>query len=179
MSWKSVRRGCKASVAQQSGQTIYTSVLTQPEIVSALQRRVREGPLRGPPGTAARAASRGAHDTIVYTRGDHAPNLTQACALLQRHPLRAYDALHLACALAIREAIAQQQLPHRYSLRQTTRSWRRQLPRDFRSPIRSSTRKRTRATGIAEIPLHAEASASMLGGCLSPLACPRISRRLG
>jgi predicted nucleic acid-binding protein len=29
--------------AQQSGQTIYTSVLTQPEIVSALQRRMREG----------------------------------------------------------------------------------------------------------------------------------------
>ena len=29
-------------VAQQSGQMIYTSVLAQPEIVSALQRRVRE-----------------------------------------------------------------------------------------------------------------------------------------
>jgi uncharacterized protein len=33
----------QALVAQQSGQTIYTSVLTQPELVSALQRRVREG----------------------------------------------------------------------------------------------------------------------------------------
>ena len=34
-------------VTQQSGQTNYTSVLTQPEIVSALQRRVREGTLEG------------------------------------------------------------------------------------------------------------------------------------
>jgi predicted nucleic acid-binding protein len=33
----------QALVAQQSGQTTYTSVLTQPELVSALQRRVREG----------------------------------------------------------------------------------------------------------------------------------------
>ena len=33
----------QALVTQQSGQTIYTSVLTQPELVSALQRRVREG----------------------------------------------------------------------------------------------------------------------------------------
>jgi predicted nucleic acid-binding protein len=32
-------------VAHQSGQTLYTSVLTQPELVSALQRRVREGNL--------------------------------------------------------------------------------------------------------------------------------------
>jgi predicted nucleic acid-binding protein len=31
--------------AQQSGEMIYTSVLTQPEIVGALQRRVREGTL--------------------------------------------------------------------------------------------------------------------------------------
>ena len=30
--------------------------------------------------------------------------------MLHEHPLRAYDALHLACALAVREAIARQQL---------------------------------------------------------------------
>jgi hypothetical protein len=32
--------------------------------------------------------------------------IMQACTLLQRYPLRAYDALQLACALAVREAIA-------------------------------------------------------------------------
>src|SRR4029450_10005617 len=38
----------QAIVTQQSGQTIYTSVLTQPELVSALRRRVREGLLEAP-----------------------------------------------------------------------------------------------------------------------------------
>ena len=100
----------QATVAQQSGQTIYTSVLTQPEIVSALQRRVREGRLE-----AHRAQDLAQqvveHMTQSYTLAAITPPIiTQACALLQRHPLRAYDALHLACALAIREALAQQQL---------------------------------------------------------------------
>jgi predicted nucleic acid-binding protein len=99
----------QAIVAEQSGQTIYTSVLTQPELVSALRRRVREGFL------AASEAERLAqqvleHMTQSYALAAITPSvITQACALLYRHPLRAYDALHLACALAIREAIAQQQ----------------------------------------------------------------------
>jgi len=38
----------QAIVTEQSGQTIYTSVLTQPELVSALRRRVREGLLEAP-----------------------------------------------------------------------------------------------------------------------------------
>ena len=99
-----------AIVTQQSGQMIYTSVLTQPEIVSALQRRVREGLLEAP--EAERLAQQVLeHMTQSYTLAAITPSvLTQACALLHRHPLRAYDALHLACALAVREAIAQQQL---------------------------------------------------------------------
>jgi uncharacterized protein len=96
--------------AQQSGQTIYTSVLTQPEIVSALQRRVREGSLEA--HQAQQLAQQVVeHMTQSYTLAAITPAIiAQACALLQRHPLRAYDALHLVCALAIREAIAQQQL---------------------------------------------------------------------
>ena len=38
----------QAIVTQQSGQAIYTSVLTQPAMVSALQRCVREGLLEAP-----------------------------------------------------------------------------------------------------------------------------------
>src|SRR5216683_7214722 len=99
----------QAIVAEQSGQTIYTSVLTQPELVSALRRRVREGFL------AASEAERLAEQVLEHMTQSYAlaaitsSVITQACALLYRHPLRAYDALHLACALAIREAIAQQQ----------------------------------------------------------------------
>jgi predicted nucleic acid-binding protein len=96
--------------AQQSGQTIYTSVLTQPEIVSALQRRVREGIFE------AHQAQHLAQQVVAHMTQSYAlaaitpPVVTQACVLLQRHPLRAYDALHLACALAVREALEQQQL---------------------------------------------------------------------
>ena len=100
----------QAVVAQESGQMIYTSVLAQPEIVSALQRRVREGTLE------ARKAQQLAQQVLVHMTQSYAlaaitpPVITQACALLQRHALRAYDALHLACALAVREAIESQQL---------------------------------------------------------------------
>jgi uncharacterized protein len=100
----------QAVVAQQSGQMIYTSVLTQPEIVSALQRRVREGTLE------AHQAQQLAQRVLEHMTQSYAlatitpPVITQACALLHRHPLRAYDALHLVCALAVREAITRQQL---------------------------------------------------------------------
>jgi hypothetical protein len=100
----------QALVAQQSGQTIYTSMLTQPELVSALQRRVREGLLEA---SEARQLAQHVleHMTQSYALAGITPAvITQACALLHRHPLRAYDALHLACALIVREAIAQQQL---------------------------------------------------------------------
>jgi uncharacterized protein len=100
----------QAVVAQQSGQMIYTSVLTQPEIVSALQRRVREGTLE------AHQAQHLTQQVLEHMTQSYAlaaitpPVIAQACALLQRHALRAYDALHLACALAVREAIEGQQL---------------------------------------------------------------------
>jgi len=100
----------QAIVTQQSGQTIYTSVLTQPELISALQRRVREGLLEAP--EAERLAQQVMeHMTQSYALTAITPSvITQACTVLHRHPLRAYDALHLACALAVREALAPQQL---------------------------------------------------------------------
>jgi predicted nucleic acid-binding protein len=93
----------QAVVAQQSGQMIYTSVRTQPEIVSALQRRVREGTLEANQAQqlAQQAPEHMTQSSALATITP--PVITQACALLHRHPLRAYDALHLACALAVRE----------------------------------------------------------------------------
>ena len=100
----------QAIVAEQSGQTIYTSVLTQPELVSALRRRVREGRLEAPEAEQL-AQQVLEHMTQSYALAAITPFvITQACVLLHRHPLRAYDALHVACALAIREAIAPRQL---------------------------------------------------------------------
>ncbi len=100
----------QAVVAHQSGQTIYTSVLTQPEIVSALQRRVREENLE------ADEALGLAQQVVEHMTQSYAliaitpPVIAQACAVLQRHPLRAYDSLHLACAQAVREILAGQEL---------------------------------------------------------------------
>jgi uncharacterized protein len=97
-------------IAQQSGQSIYTSVLTQPEIVSALQRRVREGNLEA--DKALTLAQQGmAHMNQSYALIAIAPPIiAQACTMLQRHPLRAYDALHLASAQIVRQILEGQQL---------------------------------------------------------------------
>jgi predicted nucleic acid-binding protein len=100
----------QALVAGQSGQMIYTSVLTQPELVSALRRRVREGLLEAPEAEQL-AQQVLEHMTRSYALAAITPFvITQACVLLHRYPLRAYDALHVACALAVREAIAPRQL---------------------------------------------------------------------
>jgi len=98
-------------MAQQSGQTIYTSVLAQPELVSALQHRVREGNLE------ADKAGVLAEQVMSHMSQSYAliaitvPVIAQSCAVLQTHPLRAYDALHLACAQAVREVLENQELP--------------------------------------------------------------------
>ena len=100
----------QAVVAQQSGQTLYTSVLTQPELVSALQRRVREGHLEADEALAL-AEQVVAHITQSYVLIAITTSvIAQACSALQKHPLRAYDALHLACAQAVREVLEGQEL---------------------------------------------------------------------
>ena len=90
---------------------IYASVIAQPEVISALQRKVREGRLDQ---DSARTISQrlSTHFAHSYALVAITPQvITQACALLQHHPLRAYDALHLACAMAINRVLQQNGLP--------------------------------------------------------------------
>ena len=98
-------------LARPVRQPIYTSVLAHTEVLSALQRKVREGTLAG--GDAQRLARRvQRHCARRYRLVAITPAcVLQANALVQTHPLRAYDALHLACALAIREALQPYGLP--------------------------------------------------------------------
>jgi hypothetical protein len=98
-------------LAPAAGQVIYTSVLAQPEVVSALQRKVREEALEAE--RAHRLTQRvTTHCAQRYRLIMILPSIvTQACALLAAHPLRAYDALHLACALAARARFHQEGLP--------------------------------------------------------------------
>lgn len=79
--------------------TIITVRLSTVEVISALNRRVREG-------TLAQLVYRAVHDDfLALCRTQYrivvlsSALFTRARALLERHPLRTYDALHLAAAL--------------------------------------------------------------------------------
>ena len=97
----------RVSLAQSSPNVVYASVLAQPEVFSALQRKVREGQLA--PADAHRLARRvTGHFAWRYRLIAITPGVVaQACALVQAHPLRAYDAVHLACALAVHQQLQQ------------------------------------------------------------------------
>jgi predicted nucleic acid-binding protein len=88
-----------------TGNTIVTAQISQVEVMSALQRRVRDGALGA--GDAARlgddfqALCGAEYRMIALTT----PVIGHACLLLARHPLRAYDAVQLAAALVARDAL--------------------------------------------------------------------------
>jgi uncharacterized protein len=90
---------------------IYTAALAKAEVISALHRRVRDGSLAVP--QAQRLTQRVTvhftqrYDVLAITQ----PLIDQACGILQVHPLRAADAIHLACALVIRGIAQAQGLP--------------------------------------------------------------------
>jgi len=97
----------RRTVARPVHQVLYTAALTEVEVRSALQRLVRAGRL-----DLAQAQRLTQHFTRRYqviriTR----TIVTQAGLLLERHPLRAYDAVQLACALAVQRLMHQQGMP--------------------------------------------------------------------
>jgi uncharacterized protein len=78
----------------------FTSRMTIVEVISAFARRLREGALTAAEFATAENAFRSdcLHDYQIMP-----PTLEivdRACSLLRRHPLRAYDATHLASALS-------------------------------------------------------------------------------
>jgi uncharacterized protein len=97
----------RVTLAQSSQNVVYASALAQPEVISALQRKVREAQLTQVDAhrLARRVASHFAwrYRLLAITPGV----VAQACALVQAHPLRAYDAVYLACALAVHERLQQ------------------------------------------------------------------------
>jgi predicted nucleic acid-binding protein len=98
-------------LASPAQYVIYTSTLAQAEVISALQRRVREGHLEM---AAAQRLTR--RVTVHFTQRYQVIAITQtvvdqACLVLQVHPLRASDAIHLAGALTIRRIAHEQGLP--------------------------------------------------------------------
>jgi uncharacterized protein len=98
-------------LAHPAQYVIYTVALAQAEVISALQRRVREGRLEGP-----QAQRLGQRVAVHFAQRYQVITITQAlvehaCAVLQAHPLRAADALHLAAALRIRQLTREEGVP--------------------------------------------------------------------
>jgi uncharacterized protein len=95
-----------AAVADPAtGNTILTAQISQVEVISALQRRVRNGELDVSDavrlGDDFQALCVAEYRLIALT----APVIERACLLLAHHPLRAYDAVQLAAALIAQEAL--------------------------------------------------------------------------
>lgn len=90
---------------------LYTVRVTGPEMIAALFRKARVGEIS--PDEASRLAEdfradwRGQYQVVEVT----APLVDKAMALAERHGLRGYDAVHLACAVALQEVRELMELP--------------------------------------------------------------------
>ena len=101
-------RGITASSAENS---LLTARITMVELYSALARRKREGSV---PTDACEKAAQAftAHSINEYRFIELDINLVAlARSLLDKHPLRAYDAVQLASALAANQALIRHKLP--------------------------------------------------------------------
>jgi predicted nucleic acid-binding protein len=98
-------------VARPVQDVIYTAALTEVEVRSALQRLIREGRLDT--AQAQRLTQRvlqhftRRYQLIRITR----PVVAEAGRLVEGYPLRAYDAVQLACALMVRCSMHRRGMP--------------------------------------------------------------------
>jgi uncharacterized protein len=94
-----------------SGNTMITSQISIVETISAFQRRVREGSLSMADAQQVRsdflALCTSEYQLVACTTAI----ITDAWALLERHPLRAYDAIQLASAIATNRSLHHAGLP--------------------------------------------------------------------
>ena len=101
----------RALTAPRAGNRIETARLSMVEVISAFNRRVREGTLSAADYVPVRddflARCRRSYRLIPLT----AVLLGRTRLLLERHPLRTYDALHLASALEVSARLASAGLP--------------------------------------------------------------------
>jgi len=81
------------------------------EAISAFNRRVREGDLSGADYQRVRDVFREDCRTTYQIVPPTMAIVDLACQLLERWPLRAYDAIHLATALTIQQSLQRRNLP--------------------------------------------------------------------
>jgi predicted nucleic acid-binding protein len=95
----------RALVVPTAGHTLLTARITMVEIYSALARRRREGSVPADDCQVAVQAFT-AHSATEYEFVElNLDVVVQARDLLERHPLRAYDAVQLASALVANQAL--------------------------------------------------------------------------
>jgi predicted nucleic acid-binding protein len=94
------------SLVQRAG-AVATAKIAYAEIFAGLTRKVREGNLaKAQYALACRQFERDWHAYIRVEMGDDL--LLLARDLIQRHPLRGFDAVHLASALSIKTALGEE-----------------------------------------------------------------------
>lgn len=89
-----------------SGNTIITSQISIVETVSAFQRRVRDGVLSMADAIQLREDFLALCQTEYQLLACTPPLFAVSWSLLERHPLRAYDSIQLASALAAHTALS-------------------------------------------------------------------------
>jgi uncharacterized protein len=83
--------------------TVYISQMAIVEVISALTRRMREGSVMPQDFAALRDALWGDCFREYSIIPPSQALVESACVLLERHQLRAYDAVHLATALSVQQ----------------------------------------------------------------------------
>jgi predicted nucleic acid-binding protein len=98
----------RALAAPDQNALLFISRMTIVEVISAFARRLREGSLDREEFVAAKAAFRGDCLDEYQVMPPTLTVVNLACALLERHLLRAYDATHLATALGAQQFLSSQ-----------------------------------------------------------------------
>lgn len=101
----------RANIASVGLPLVFTSRMTIVEVISAFARRVRDGSLSLEEFTIARDAFQGDCLNEYQIMPPTMAVIDLTCALLEKHPLRAYDAIHLATALSAQRFLAAQDYP--------------------------------------------------------------------
>jgi predicted nucleic acid-binding protein len=97
-----------AIIASAEPSLLFTSRLTIVEVISAFARRVRNGSLTPEEYATARDAFQGDCLNEYQIMPPTMAVIDLTCTLLERHPLRAYDAIHLATALGAQQFLVAQ-----------------------------------------------------------------------
>ncbi len=91
--------------------SLISSQLLIVEAISAFNRRVREGSLSSVEYQRTRDVFREDCRTVYQIVALTTAIVELACTLLERHPLRGYDAIHLATTLTVQQSLQRPGLP--------------------------------------------------------------------